>query len=66
MKELSIIGLLALLFVSFPNQIIAEERVIIVAATEWSPYMSENLPDQGVITETVRVAFEKAGYQAVF
>jgi polar amino acid transport system substrate-binding protein len=66
MKRLLFVRLLALLFAGFTNQVLAEEKVILVAATEWRPYMSENLPDKGVIPEITRVAFEKAGYRAVF
>lgn len=44
----------------------AQEAVITVAATEWRPYMSEALPDQGIVVEITRVAFERAGYTAAF
>ena len=66
MKKLSTIGLLILFFLSVASQLVADEYVINVAATEWNPYMSENLPDKGVIPEITRVAFEKAGFKAVF
>jgi len=66
MKKLSLIACIVLLFVSVIHQISAEEQVIVVAATEWSPYMSEQLPDKGIVVEITRVAFEKAGYKAVF
>lgn len=50
----------------FTNQVDAEEKDILIAATEWRPYMSEDLPDKGIIPEITRVAFENAGYYPVF
>ena len=66
MKKLLFIGCWILLVVASVHPIRAEENVITVAATEWSPYMSEQLPNNGVVAEITRVAFEKAGYKAVF
>ena len=66
MKKVTIIGLLVLHALSSVGQIFAEEQIVTIAATEWSPYMSENMPDNGIIPEIIRVAFEKAGYKVIF
>lgn len=66
MKKLVFIGFLIMFVVSSVNYTRAEENIITVAATEWSPYMSENLPNNGIVVEITRVAFERVGYKAVF
>ena len=66
MKKLVLIGFLIVFVVSSVQPIGAEEDVIMVAATEWSPYMSENLPNNGIVVEITRAAFERASYKAVF
>jgi polar amino acid transport system substrate-binding protein len=44
------------------TDISAASKQIILAATEYSPYYGERLPNQGVITEIIREAFKQAGY----
>lgn len=66
MKKAAIIGLLTILVLSSVDPMFAKEPVITIAATEWSPYMSENMANKGIIPEITRVAFEKSGYKAIF
>ena len=66
MKKRVLIGFLVMLFASILPQSHAEEHVIVVAATEWNPYMSEDLPDNGIVPEITRIAFENAGYNVAF
>ncbi|VEB40695.1 Bacterial extracellular solute-binding proteins, family 3 [Chromobacterium violaceum] len=41
----------------------ATELTVDLASGEWPPYVSQQLPEQGVYTEIVREAFRRAGYQ---
>lgn len=36
---------------------------VVLATWNWSPYYAENLPDGGAITEIVRAAFQREGYE---
>ncbi|MBX9296485.1 substrate-binding periplasmic protein [Chromobacterium piscinae] len=42
----------------------AAEQTVDLATGEWPPYVSQQLPEQGVFAEIVREAFRRAGYQA--
>ena len=57
--------LLTAVFIFFtrPNPAAAGKRVML-AATEYSPYYGQQLPNQGVITEIIREAFKQNGYEA--
>ena len=41
----------------------AADPVVLMASLEWPPYVSEQLPGQGVISQRVRMALAREGYQ---
>lgn len=41
----------------------AAEPVVLMASLEWPPYVSEQLPGQGIISQRVRMALAREGYQ---
>ncbi|MEN2426515.1 substrate-binding periplasmic protein [Chromobacterium vaccinii] len=56
--------LLSALALSLACRAQAAEQTVDLATGEWPPYVSQQLPEQGVFTEIVREAFRRAGYQA--
>ncbi len=41
----------------------AADPVVLMASLEWPPYVSERLPGQGLISQRVRMALAREGYQ---
>ncbi|MEO9385974.1 substrate-binding periplasmic protein [Chromobacterium phragmitis] len=56
--------LLSALALSLACRAQAAEQTVDLATGEWPPYVSQQLPEQGVFAEIVREAFRRAGYQA--
>lgn len=54
---------LVLAFVMLPH-VSLKAREIRMVTVDWAPYYAENLPQEGVISEIVQTAFQRAGHQA--
>lgn len=50
----------------FISSAFSEQRRVKVAATEWQPYMSEELPNYGIIPRITKAVFSNAGYEIDF
>lgn len=53
--------LLLFILVSLPT--FAQEKTVRVAAGEWPPFISQDLPDKGFVAKIVETAFARAGYK---
>jgi len=47
----------------FSSRSLAADPVVLLASLEWPPYVSEPLPGQGIISQRVRMALAREGYQ---
>lgn len=50
------------LFLLFPSLALAGEKVFLANEINWPPYYGQDLPKGGYITEIIRQAFKRAGY----